>query len=180
MTQRSAATLFGRKFWRGFGPAVLAAASLLAASGAHAGEWITDADTGCQVWDPNPQLDETVSWSGRCSNGFADGSGKVQWLKDNKPIETDEGQWRDGRQIGRGVQNWPIGRYEGELADGLPNGKGVLTFAKFRYEGQFRDGKPNGAGSLIEGNETVQGNWKDGCLQGQRKASIGIPLSRCH
>ena len=45
-------------------------------------------------------------------------------------IETDEGEWHDGRQIGKGVQNWPIGRYEGELADGLPNGKGVLTFAK--------------------------------------------------
>ncbi len=95
-------------------------------------------------------------------------------------IETDKGEWHDGKQIGKGVQNWPIGHYEGDLADGLPNGQGVLTFEKFRYEGEFRDGKPNGSGSFIQGNQTVQGNWKDGCLQGSdRRASIGIPLSAC-
>jgi hypothetical protein len=56
----------------------------------------------------------------------------------------------------------------------------VLTLQKLRYEGQFRDGKPNGAGSLTQGSEIVHGTWKDGCLQGgQRKASIGIPLSAC-
>lgn len=160
------------------GAGALPACFMLAAPSAFAGEWVAD-EFGCQVWDPNPQLEETVAWSGGCSNGHADGLGKVQWLKDNKLIETDEGEWRDGRQAGKGVQNWPIGRYEGELADGLPNGQGVLTFQRFRYEGQFRDGKPNGIGSLIEGSETVQGTWKDGCLQGQRKASIGIPLSAC-
>ena len=77
------------------------------------------------------------------------------------------------------MQNWPIGRYQGDIADGLPNGEGILTFQKYRYEGQFRDGKPNGTGTLTAGNQTVQGTWKDGCLQGQRKASIGIPLSDC-
>ncbi len=147
---------------------------------AYAGEWISDPKTNCQVWDPNPQLDESVDWSGACSNGHADGLGTVQWLKDGKLIETDQGEWHDGKQAGKGVQNWPIGRYDGELADGLPNGQGVLTFQKFRYEGQFRDGKPNGVGNLIEGNQVVGGIWKDGCLQGGlRKASIGVPLSAC-
>jgi len=161
------------------GAVVLSAGFIFAASGACAGEWIAD-KSGCQVWDPNPQLNETVTWSGGCSNGHVDGSGTLQWLQNNKPIETDQGVWRDGKQAGKGVQNWPIGRYQGELADGLPNGQGVLTFPKFRYEGQFRDGKPNGTGSLIEGDQTVQGTWKDGCLQGgQRKASIGVPLSAC-
>ncbi len=173
-------TRFGQKFWRGIGVAALSAGFVLAAAVAHAGEWIADAKTSCQVWDPNPQLDEAVTWSGACSNGYADGSGKVQWLKDNKLIETDEGEWRGGRQAGKGMQDWPIGHYEGELADGLPNGEGVLTFQKFRYEGEFRDGKPNGIGSLIEGSETVPGTWRDGCLLGQRKASIGVPLSACH
>jgi len=169
----------GRRFWRCSRAVVLSACFLIACPAAHAGEWLADAKTGCQVWDPNPQLDESVSWSGACKNGHADGLGTVQWLRGNIAIETDKGEWRDGRQAGKGVQNWPIGRYQGELADGLPNGEGVLTFQKFRYEGQFRDGKPNGIGSLIEGSETVQGTWKDGCLQGQRKASIGIPLSDC-
>ena len=57
--------------------------------------------------------------------------------------------------------------------------KGVLTLQKLRYEGEFRDGKPNGIGTLTAGSETVQGVWKDGCLQGRRKASIGVPLSAC-
>lgn len=161
------------------GAAVASSGLMLAASVACAGEWIADT-SGCQVWDPNPQLNESVAWTGGCSKGHADGIGTVQWLKDGKSIETDSGEWRDGKQAGKGVQNWPIGHYEGELADGLPNGRGVLTFAKFRYEGQFRDGKPNGTGSLIEGNQIVQGSWKDGCLQdAQRKASIGVPLSAC-
>ena len=168
----------GGQFLRGVGATALAAALAAAASGAHAGEWLTD-KSGCQVWDPNPQLEESVSWSGGCSNGHADGMGRVKWFKDNKLIETDEGKWHDGRQVGTGVQNWPIGRYQGELADGLPNGEGVLTFPNFRYEGQFREGKPNGIGSLTAGDKTIQGTWKDGCLQGQRKASIGIPLADC-
>jgi len=179
LAQRPGEVPRGQKFRRSVGAGLLLACFLAAVPGAYAGEWLADAKTGCQVWDPNPQLDESVAWSGGCSNGHADGFGTVQWLQRNVSIETDKGEWRDGRQVSKGIQNWPIGRYEGELADGLPNGEGVLTFEKFRYEGQFRDGKPNGVGSLIEGSETVQGTWKDGCLQGQRKASIGIPLSAC-
>ena len=152
---------------------------MVAASGAHAGAWFADAKSGCQVWDPNPQLEEAVTWSGACANGRAEGAGTVQWLKGNVAIETDAGAWRDGRQAGKGVQTWPTGRYEGELTDGEPNGRGVLTLQKLRYEGEFRDGKPNGSGSLTDGSETVRGTWKDGCLQGERKASVGIPLSAC-
>jgi hypothetical protein len=170
----------GRRNWRGIAVAMLSAYLLVAPPHAHAGEWIADAKSGCQVWDPNPQLEETVTWSGACANGHADGFGTVQWFKGGVRIETNEGQWRDGRQSGKGAQIWPSGRFDGEIADGLPNGAGVLTLQKLRYEGQFRDGRPNGIGTLTTGGETVVGVWKDGCLQGgQRKAAIGIPLSDC-
>ena len=170
----------GPKILRRAGAVTLLVCQLVAAENAYAGAWFADAQSGCQVWDPNPQIDETVAWSGTCANGHAEGSGTVQWSKHNTLIETDKGEWRDGRQSGKGVQTWPTGSYEGELLNGEPNGQGVLTLQKLRYEGQFRDGKPNGAGSLTEGSEIVQGIWKDGCLQGgQRRASIGIPLSAC-
>ena len=161
-------------------PLIALSALLVAAMapGASAGEWLAD-KSGCQVWDPNPQLDESVDWSGACLNGHADGAGTVRWLKGGAAIETDEGEWRDGRQVNKGIQTWPGGRYEGELADGEPNGQGVLTLQKLRYEGEFRNGKPNGLGTLTAGDESVRGTWKDGCLQGQRKASIGIPISAC-
>ncbi len=163
---------------RGMAAAALAAALIAVAPSARAGEWIADT-SGCRVWNPNPQLEETVTWSGSCANGRAQGSGTVQWSKGGMPLETDEGEWHDGRQAGKGKQSWATGRYEGELADGAPNGHGVLMLQKLRYEGEFRNGKPNGTGTLMAGNETLRGTWKDGCLQGQRRASIGIPLSAC-
>lgn len=161
--------------------ATLAAAAsvLIAAAPASAGAWVADAKSGCQVWNPSPQLEESVTWFGLCANGRADGRGKVEWRKAGTPSETDEGEWRDGRQVNNGTQSWATGRYEGELSDGEPNGHGVLTMQKLRYEGDFRNGKPNGVGKLTAGSETVQGTWKDGCLQGARKASIGVPLSTC-
>jgi hypothetical protein len=162
------------------GVAAATAWLLIAVTAAYAGAWTTDARSGCQVWDPNPQIEESVVWSGSCANGRAQGPGTVQWLKGASAIETDRGEWRDGRQMGKGVQTWSTGRYEGELADGEPNGRGVLTMPNLRYEGQFSGGKPNGVGTLTKGSNTVQGTWKDGCLQaGQRKASIGVPLSAC-
>lgn len=154
--------------------------AVMAGSTAQAGSWLADAKSGCQVWDPNPQLDELVTWSGACSNGRAEGPGIARWLKGGSTIETDQGAWQDGRQAGQGLQSWPSGRYQGALADGLPNGRGTLTLQRLQYDGEFRDGRPNGTGTLTEGGETVQGSWKDGCLQGgQRKAAVGIPLSAC-
>lgn len=146
---------------------------------ACAGAWVADTKSGCQVWDPNPQLEESVSWSGSCPQGHAEGRGTAQWSKGAVTYETDEGEWRDGRQINNGKQSWATGRYEGELADGEPNGRGVLVVQKLRYEGEFHNGKPNGFGELTAGNQIVRGTWKDGCLQGPRRASIGIPLSTC-
>jgi hypothetical protein len=162
------------------GAGILFACVIFACGSAHAGTWVTDDKSGCQVWDPNPQIDEGVVWTGACANGRAEGPGSVQWLKGKTVTETDKGEWRDGKQAGKGVQTWSTGSYEGDLLDGEPSGRGVLTLQKLRYEGEFRNGKPNGAGSLTEGVQTVQGLWKDGCLQSsQRKASIGIPLSAC-
>jgi hypothetical protein len=165
--------------FRGIGAPSLSAWFLVATLPAYAGDWVADAKSGCRVWDPNPQLEETVIWSGSCANGRAEGRGTAQWSKSGSPSETDDGEWRDGRQVNQGTQTWSGGRYEGELADGEPNGHGVLTVQKLRYEGDFRNGKPNGPGTLTAGNEIVRGIWKDGCLQGARKASIGIPLSAC-
>ncbi len=45
---------------------MLGAVCLLAvslAAPAAAGEWIKDSRTGCAVWNPNPQPNETITWS---------------------------------------------------------------------------------------------------------------------
>lgn len=158
--------------------AAFAALAIVAVAPAYAGEWLAD-KSGCRVWDASPQLQESVTWSGSCMNGRAEGHGIARWSKAGTPLETDQGEWQHGRQVGKGTQTWSGGRYEGELAAGEPNGRGVLTLQKLHYDGEFRDGKPNGLGTLTVGSQSVHGTWKDGCLLGPRKASIGIPLSVC-
>jgi len=152
----------------------------VAAGSAEVGAWILDTGAGCKVWNPHPQPNETMRWSGACPNGFAQGRGAAQWFRGNLPFETDEGEWREGRQSGYGTQVWPRGRYDGELVDGEPNGRGILIVQGVRYEGEFRNGKPNGSGSLTNANGIFRGTWKDGCLlDPKQKAAFGVPLSAC-
>jgi MORN repeat len=154
--------------------------ALAIATAALAGDWIVDASVGCRVWNPHPGPDETIRWSGACANGYAQGRGAAQWFRSNLPFESDEGEWREGRQIGYGTQVWPTGRYEGELLDGEPHGTGVLTLQGARYDGAFRNGRPNGAGTLSQGDVVYAGTWTDGCFRdGNRRAAFGVPLSSC-
>ena len=126
------------------------------ARGAESGAWSLDTVQGCKLWNPHPQPGETVRWSGACANGFAQGRGAAQWFRGNLPFESDEGEWREGRQIGFGSQVWPSGRYDGQIVDGMPNGRGTLIFQGVRYEGEVRNGKPDGIGTLTNAAGTVR------------------------
>jgi len=122
------------------------------------GDFISDPKSGCKVWDPHPLVGETASWSGDCVQGFAQGPGNVLWSRDGKAFEKDEGSWDQGRQSGRGSQNWGSGRYEGE----------------------FRNGKPNGEGTATNLHGVYEGRWKDGCLrQGEKTITFAVPSSSC-
>jgi hypothetical protein len=48
---------------------------LSGAATAQEGAWIADTSVGCQVWNPHPQPNETIWWSGACANGLAQGRG---------------------------------------------------------------------------------------------------------
>jgi hypothetical protein len=171
-TARIAKILIASALWLSF--------SAACARLSHAGDFVADATSGCKVWNPHPQPNETVSWSGSCVNGLAQGPGSLQWLNGNKPYEKDQGDWNEGRQFGRGTQDWSLGRYDGELQDGEPHGRGVLTLRSSRYEGEFRNGKPNGAGIVTSLEGVFRGNWKEGCLVGdKRKISFAVSSSTC-
>jgi hypothetical protein len=146
----------------------------------QAGGFVTDAKSGCKVWNPHPQSNETVSWSGGCVDGLAQGPGTLQWLNNNKPYEKDEGEWNKGQQSGRGTQVWSSGRYDGDILNGEPHGQGAMTLPSARYEGTFSDGKPNGTGTMTNQEGVFKGNWKDGCLVGdKRRIAFGVPPSTC-
>ena len=77
--------------------------------------WIADKN-GCKVANPFPQPEETITWSGKCKNGFAEGEGVLEWF----------------------VKGNSADRYEGMLKQGWAEGKGTLTRAEgSRYNGQW-------------------------------------------
>lgn len=145
-----------------------------------AGVFLADRVSGCKVFNPHPAPDETVSWNGGCAGGLAQGRGRLRWLRGDNVIETDEGEWEQGRQWQRGRQDWTSGLYEGELSNGEPNGQGVMTLQRASYEGEFRNGKPNGIGTATTLNGVFRGVWKDGCLtDSQRRIAFGVSSSTC-
>jgi MORN repeat len=149
-------------------------------SSARAGDWAVDATTTCRVWNPHPQLNETVKWTGACANGFAQGTGSARWIRGNITFETDDGEWRDGYQVGNGTQVWPSGSYAGDLVNSEPHGRGTFVLQSSRYEGEFRNGKPNGTGKLTGPSGVAEGQWVDGCLRSNsNKVAFGMPLSEC-
>ena len=78
---------------------------------------------GCYLWNPFPQDDETVTWSGGCSEGYAQGSGETTWYQSDQVSETDVGLRQQGRSEGFWVITDPDGsRSEGSFVDGLRHG----------------------------------------------------------
>jgi len=131
----------------------------VAADAEHPDEsWIVDSSSGCRIWNPNPQEDETASWSGACRNGVGEGYGVILWFHDNQQTA----------------------RYEGELRGGIQNGSGILIRGDYRYSGEFRDGKAHGVGHFTHQGQSITGIWKDGCFREKNTViAIGKDVSRC-
>jgi hypothetical protein len=52
--------------------AAMAIAALTPAQAQQDRSWIAD-QNGCRVWNSNPGSEETVTWSGPCKDGYANG-----------------------------------------------------------------------------------------------------------
>ena len=55
---------------------------------------------GCYVWNPNPQPEETVSWTGDCASGFAQGAGALTFSSAGGQEAVTGGRLRDGKLDG--------------------------------------------------------------------------------
>ena len=82
---------------------------------------------GCWMWNPNPAPEETVTWTGGCTDGKASGKGKRVWRF------REDGEWKTSEG-------------EGELRGGNMNhGHWVRRFFDGEvWEGPYVDGKPHG------------------------------------
>jgi antitoxin component YwqK of YwqJK toxin-antitoxin module len=85
------------------------------------GNFIKDKKCGCIVWFKNGFAEDSVSWTGDCKNGFANGQGTIIGYTKGKPTS----------------------KYIGDVTNGKPNGKGVFTFANnmLKLEGNFSNGE---------------------------------------
>ena len=78
-------------------------------------DWITTTNKPCKVWNPEPQPNESVTWSGPCKDGFASGQGILRWTENGKPDVEFDGEYAAGKRNGHGVLITPDGkRIEGE------------------------------------------------------------------
>jgi hypothetical protein len=86
--------------------------------------WITATNQPCKIWNPQPQPNESVTWSGPCKDGYASGQGILRWTENGKPDVEFEGRYANGKRNGHGVLITPDGnRVEGEwLNDTLLTG----------------------------------------------------------
>lgn len=126
-----------------------ASALLLLAAGqaqAEAG-WITDSN-GCKHANPAPKRRESVSWTGPCVDGFAEGQGVQQWFTNGQAGSTFTGTLKRGSHSGKGLFKGADGSsYDGDHVDGSRTGRGVLLAGNgYRYEGEFLNGLPSGRG----------------------------------
>ncbi len=87
-------------------------------------DWITATNQPCKIWNPQPEPNESVTWSGMCKDGLASGQGTLHWIVNGKPDVDFEGTYANGKRNGHGVIILPDGkRIEGAwLNDELLSG----------------------------------------------------------
>jgi hypothetical protein len=121
--------------------------------------WVVDGKTGCKSWDPGADPDEHMTWSGDCTEGMAEGKGVLQFYIGATAGTRYEGEMRNGRADGRGVNLQPDGA---------------------RYEGEWRNNAANGPGIYTKGSERFEGIWTAGCLkQGAVELAVGVSRESC-
>ena len=112
---------------------------------------------GCYVWNPNPQPGETVTWTGNCDGGLAQGAGTLTWVSDGNR-ETNTGRLHDGRWDGHVVVRLANGNVgEGAAVDGRQTGRWVWRYPNGDvHEGPVVDGQRNGSWVIRRANGTVE------------------------
>src|SRR5262245_60091995 len=73
-------------------------------------DWITAANQPCKIWNPSPQGNESVTWSGDCKDGYASGPGTLRWTVDGQLDAIYEGSYAAGKRNGHGTLTLANGR----------------------------------------------------------------------
>ena len=126
------------------------------------GQWLKDGD--CSLFSAGAGPGDSVTWTGACAGGYAEGLGTATFTHDGQAQSFTayfvHGVIPDGHVITRWGKGWS---YDGETVGGRFNGTGILTTdSSDRFDGDWKDGKMNGFGVLLRANgERYAGDWKD-------------------
>lgn len=129
-------------------------------------------NAGCYLWNPVPVDGESVSWSGECSNGFAQGDGRIDWYQHGALDAISETRFRDGRRHGPTVFRDTDGTLtaEGPYVNGQRHGTWTHV-----YEDRSR-----GVGPFV--NDQLHGTWtyfdEDGNELGTQRFENGRRVGR--
>ena len=129
------------------------AGPICSGSASSEGCWMeASSHAGCYLWNPFPQDDETVAWSGECSEGLAHGQGETTWYQNAVVSETDVDPRGGGKPEGLWVIRDPDGsRSEGPYVNGERHGTWTYfdenddELRKIRYENARPVGGADGA-----------------------------------
>ncbi|WP_443636098.1 trypsin-like peptidase domain-containing protein [Candidatus Njordibacter sp. Uisw_058] len=126
------------------------------------GEWFQTEKPNCLVWNPDPSVGETVTWSGDCLNGKAHGIGIKVWRFKKS------GKWVERPVVGNSLN----GRMSGEVTVFYENGD--------KYVGMLHsNGNRNGQGTYTYQNGRVEeGIWKDSKFQYANKPTKPAPVAK--
>jgi hypothetical protein len=148
---------------------VLLSLCLFLSTLARADDFTAVGDPNCKVMLPVSKFVEQAKWKGPCKDGYADGDGVLDYLKDGAPDGRFEGRLERGVR----TEGYYVGadgmRYEGKFKNSRPDGIGVMISAGGdRYDGAWKNGRRDGMGSqsFVVGGR-YDGNWKDGRFDGK-------------
>jgi hypothetical protein len=132
----------------------------------------------CQVGKLLPApVDQSVHWNGPCKDGYADGTGVVEWTTQDGTTRRIEGKFAHGAVSGEAkLKAGDKFTYIGSLTNGIPDGEGYLHFANdLRYEGGLRMMQREGKGVQIYPNgDTYQGEFHADRPNGQGRLTYAL------
>lgn len=138
--------------------------------------WMELADRpGCYTWNPNLAAGETVTWSGECSGGLAQGTGSRKWSHPDDEgvplVSGGEGELRDGKRHGPWSAYYGNGGMaEGSYEHGQPVGPWTNVLADGTvFEGEWANGQRQGRWTLTHGDDVGGGFHAAGKRHGKWK-----------
>lgn len=137
-------------------------------------EMLTDAANGCLVARaPGAKDSDSVTWTGACVRGRAEGAGRVTWLRGHAVTEEFEGTYSAGVPHGKGRYRDENGWvYDGGWVSGQRSGNGTLTMPNMEYVGEWANNQFDGNGRLNVNDGFIEGIFSEGKITGDAKVKF--------